>query len=225
VNDAHAQFRRGIQMALQGSFQEVAAQLTMEDAEMHATVGQCAAARSEAMAGFGLSHDNITLERASRALALCGGAGEALNLTSELAKRFPEATLTVRVALPVTGAALAMQRGEPSEALKLLEPVKAYDHAPSAEFWPSYIRGQAYLALKDGAAAGVQFQNILDHRGEVPASVLYPLAHLGLARAAALTSDTGRARYAYDSFLVLWRAGDSNLQPLLEARNERSRLR
>jgi len=225
VNEPHAQFRRGIQMSLQGNFQEVAAQFTMEDAEMHATVGQCAAARSEAMVGFGLSRDNITLERASRALALCGGAGDALSLSSELAKRFPEATLTVRVALPVTAAALAMQRGEPSAALKLLEPVKAYDHAPSAEFWPSYIRGQAYLALKDGAAAGVQFQNILDHRGEVPASVLYPLAHLGLARAAALTGDTGRARYAYDSFFALWRAGDAGLQPLIEARNERTGLR
>ena len=34
---AHEQFRRGIQMSLQGNFQEVAAQLTMEDAETHAT--------------------------------------------------------------------------------------------------------------------------------------------------------------------------------------------
>ena len=45
ITAAHEQFRRGIQMSLQGEFQEVAAQLTMEDAETHAIVGQCAEAR------------------------------------------------------------------------------------------------------------------------------------------------------------------------------------
>ena len=33
--------------------------------------------------------------------------------------------------------------------------------------------------MKDGQAAAAEFQSILDHRGEVPASALYPLAHLG----------------------------------------------
>ena len=52
VKAAHEQFRRGIQMSLQGNFNEVAAQLTMEDAEMHATVGQCAEAVREVSAGL-----------------------------------------------------------------------------------------------------------------------------------------------------------------------------
>ena len=107
IKAAHEQFRRGIQMSLQGNFQEVAAQLTMEDAETHAIVGQCAEARSEVAAGLELSRDNVTLERASRVLALCGAEREALSLSSELAKRFPDATLTIRVSLPVTAAALA----------------------------------------------------------------------------------------------------------------------
>ena len=38
---AHDQFRRGMQMSLQGNFRQVAAELTMEDAEIHAIVGQC----------------------------------------------------------------------------------------------------------------------------------------------------------------------------------------
>ena len=225
VTEAHEQFRRGIQMSLQGNFQEVAAGLTMEDAEMHATVGQCTEALSEVSAGAGLSRDNVTLERASRALALCGSGSEASSLSSELSKRFPEATLTVRLAVPVTAAALALTRHEPAKALELLEPVKTYDHAPSGEFWPVYLRGQAYLQAKDGAAAGVQFQSILDHRGEVPASVLYPLAHLGLARAAVLANDTAKARRTYEDFLALWNDADSDLQPLKEARLEYSQLK
>ena len=88
---AHEQFRRGIQMSLQGNFDEVAAGLMMEDAESHAVVGQCAEARSEVPPGLALSRDNLTLERASRVLALCGAAAEASSLSSELAKRFPSA--------------------------------------------------------------------------------------------------------------------------------------
>ena len=225
IMSAHEQFRRGIQMSLQGNFQEVAAQLTMEDAETHATVGQCTEARSEVGAGLGLSRDNLTLERASRALALCGSENEALNLSHELAKQFPNATLTIRVSLPVTAAALAIERGEPSRGLEQLEPVKPYDRTPSSEFWPVYLRGEAYVRMKDGAAAGAEFQSILDRRGEVPASILYPLAHLGLARSAVLVNNPGKARSAYEAFLALWKDADPDLRPLKEARLEYSRLR
>jgi hypothetical protein len=142
-----------------------------------------------------------------------------------VARQFPEATLTVRIQIPVTAAALALMRGEPSRALEILEPVQPYDHAPSAEFWPAYLRGQAYLQLKDGRAAASQFRTIVDHRGEVPASVKYALSHLGLARAAMLEGDTDTARKAYDSFFALWSAADPTLQPLEEARAEYLRLR
>ena len=225
IETAHEQFRRGIQMSLQGNFQEVAAQLTMEDAETHASVGQCAEARSEVSSGLGLSRDNLTLERASRVLALCGSASEAVSLSNELAKQFPDATLTIRVSLPVTAAALAIERGEPARGLERLEPVKPYDRAPSAEFWPVYLRGQAYLQLKNGGAAGAEFQSILDRRGEVPVSVLYPLAYLGLARSALLVNNPEKARSAYDAFLALWKDADPDLRPLKDARLEYSRLR
>ena len=117
-----------------------------------------------------------------------------------------------------------MGRGEPARALALLEPVRPYDHATFAEFWPAYLRGQAYLQVKDGRAAAGEFQSIVDHRGEVPVSVLYPLAHLGLARAAALTNDTDKARRSYDAFFTLWKEADSDLQPLKDARVQYSRL-
>ena len=58
----------------------------------------------------------------------------------------------------------------------------------------------------------------------MPASLLYPLAHLGLARAAALANDTEQARKAYKSLFTLWKEADPNLQPLKDARLEHSRL-
>jgi eukaryotic-like serine/threonine-protein kinase len=224
VRDAHEQFRRGIQLSVQGDFAEVAAHLTMEDAETHAIVGQCDQARSEVAPGLALSRDNVTLARASRVLALCGAGGEALSLSSELARRFPEATLTNRLSIPVTAAALALRQGEPARAIELLDPVRQYQRAPSAEFWPAYLRGLAYLKLEDGPSAAAEFQSILAHRGDVPAGILYPLAHLGLARAT-VDTDAGTARTAYDNLLAVWNEADASLQPLKDARLELSRLR
>ena len=148
VKAAHDQFRRGIQMSMQGNFAEVAAVLTMEDAEIHAIAGQCAEARSEVSPGLALSRDNATLERASRVLAVCGAGSEALALSNDLAKRFPDATLTVRVSLPVTAAALAIQRGDPARGLELLEPVRPYDRAPLLGVLAGLPSGQAYLSAE-----------------------------------------------------------------------------
>jgi hypothetical protein len=78
--------------------------------------------------------------------------------------------------------------------------------------------------LKDGRAAESEFQSIVTHRGEVPASVFYPLAHVGLARAAAMNNDTDKARKAYETFLGLWSTADPDLEVLQNARLEYSRL-
>ena len=180
---------------------------------------------SEISAALALSRDNGTLEHASRVLALCGAEREALELSSELARRFPEAVFTNRLAIPLAAAAVALQRGDAERTVDLLQPVRRLDHAPSAEFWPSYLRGQAYLRLKNGQAAAAEFRAIIDHRGEVPMSMLYPLAHLGLGRAAALTHDTATARKAYDQFLTLWKNADTGLRAVTEARSEQSMLR
>ena len=223
VREAHDGFRRGIQSSLQGNYTEVAAQITVDDAETHAIVGQCDEARSEASAGLALSRDNVILEQASRVYALCGAAGDARVLVDELQTRFPDATLSVNMARPVTAAILALARGDAARAVDLLEPARRYEHAPTAKFWPRYVRGQAYLQLKNHRAAAAEFQSILDRRGEVPTSMLYPLSHLGLARA---TRETDRAvsHKAYAAFGELWANADADLRPLVEARAERERL-
>jgi tetratricopeptide (TPR) repeat protein len=225
IRQAHEEFGHGIESARQGNFNEVAAQLTIEDAEVHAIVGQCGQARNEVSAGLALSRDNGTLEHAGRALAICGAEREALELSRELAKQFPEAIFTNRLQIPLTAAAIAIERGDAARAIELLEPVRRFDHAPSAEFWPAYLRGQAYLRLKNGPAAAAEFRNILAHRGEVPASVLYPLSHLGLARASALANDTETARKSYEQFLTVWKTADADLEVVRQARAEQAALR
>ena len=222
--DAHEQFRVGVRLALQGRFTEVAAQLTAEDAENHAIVGECSAARTEVTSGLELSRDNATLEHASRALALCGAEQQAAALTAELARRFPDATLIKHMALPITAAMSALERGQAAHALEVLDTIAPYDRAPSSEFWPPYLRGRAQLQLRDGPAATAAFRAIVDHRGEVPASALYPLAHLGLAQAAMLSGDAEQARHWYEAFLKLWKDADPELAVLKQARIDYARL-
>jgi hypothetical protein len=185
---AHGMFRRGAAAAAARDLPALAGQWIAEDAEAHAMAGQCADARREALEGVRLSRDNYTLERAARSLALCDDAAAALQLSAELARQFPRATMTRHLHRPVIAAIVALRQGNAREALRLLEPVKPYDHAPAAELWPSYIRGQAHLAAEEPALAAAQFQHIRDHRTEAPTSGFHGLAQAVLARPAA----TGR---------------------------------
>ncbi len=164
------------------------------------------------------------------ALALCGEAGRAQSLADKVQRNNPQSTLANAIWLPVIRAAIELQRGNPDQAIELLQATGPYEQA--AMFWPNYLRGQAYLRRsagrqRAGAEAAVEFQKILDHRGWDPASPLYPLAQLGLARAAALApirKDAGGSLQAYEAFLSLWKEADPDLPILVEAKRDYSRI-
>jgi hypothetical protein len=100
--------------------------------------------------------------------------------------------------------------------------------------YPTYIRGEAYLAAGQGAHAAAEFQKILDHSGIVWNCWTGALAHLGVARANALQSRTSqgaaadaarvRALAAYKDFLTLWKDADPDIPNLKEAKAEYARL-
>ena len=79
-----------------------------------------------------------------------------------------------------------------------------------------YLRGAAYLLQRQGGAAALEFQKILDHRGLVGPSLQGALAHLGLARAYLIAGDTLRAKAAYKDFLTLWKDADPDI-PIYKA--------
>ena len=90
--------------------------------------------------------------------------------------------------------------------------------------YPVYVRGQAYLAARNGAAAAGEFQKILDHRGIVLNLPLGALAHLQLGRAYALSGDTAKARSAYQNFFNVWKDADPDIPILKEAKVEYAKL-
>ncbi len=223
LEDAHREFRRSVAATSQAHFTELSGLYGAQDAVSHAVVGQCTEARDEALAAIDRSRDNYTLESAGRALAWCGATADAESLSRELTRRYPEAILTTQIIVPVIAAQIALRAKQPARALALLEPVTRFDHAPAAEFWPAYLRGEAQWQLGRHAEAASAYR-IIDHRGESPDSPLYPLAHLGLARALASAGDRGGAIEAYLAFVAMWSDADPERQPLKDALLEVSRL-
>jgi serine/threonine protein kinase/Flp pilus assembly protein TadD len=208
--------RRSIDLATRSDAKEVAARYAAEGALRAAVFGECTQARAAIAQSLAFERNQVSLTRLTLALALCGEASQAQSLVEELVKRYPKDTLINGLWLPIIRAALELQRHNPTEAIQLLEAARRYEAA--AEFWPQYLRGLAYLGLKSGNEAAVEFQRILDHRGEATLSVLCPLAHLGLARAFALTGDREKSRKEYKHFFALWKDADVDLPILIDAK-------
>jgi DNA-binding winged helix-turn-helix (wHTH) protein/tetratricopeptide (TPR) repeat protein len=210
--------RLAIDLAARGDNQEVAARYATEQALRGAVFRDCRRASADAVKGLALARGRASLPRAALAFALCDQASQAKTLTDEISKRYPEDTLIHQLWLPAIRAALDLHRGDPTRAIEQLQATSRYEAA--AEFWPQYLRGQAYLKLGRGAEAAAEFQKILDRRGYAPLSPLYPLAHLGLARAAALTGAAAQSRKACEAFFAAWKEADVDLPILREARRK-----
>lgn len=165
----------------------------------------------------------MSLTRSGLALALCGEINEVQSLLAELMKEYPAFTQLNGIWLPPARAALELDRGNAAQAVTELEAASRYEAA--GEFWPQYVRGLANLKLGKGSEAALEFQKILNHRGYAPLSPLYPLAHLGLARAATLQSDTAKARRAYEDFFALWKDADNDVPVFIEAKQEHGKLK
>ncbi|HSE30605.1 MAG TPA: protein kinase [Pyrinomonadaceae bacterium] len=215
--------RSAIDMAMRSDAKEIAAQYAVDAALRDAVLGQCSESKAVASESAGLERNILSRRRAALALALCGDSGRAQSVIVEVTKERATDTLINSLWVPGIRAAIEINRNNPSEAIKLLDSARRFE--PAAEFWPQYLRGVAYLRLKSGNEAAAEFQKILDNRGQAPLSVLYPLAHLGLARAAALTGDVSKSRQVYQDFLALWKDADSDLPVLQEARLEYEKVK
>ncbi len=213
--------QRAFALAMKEDAKGTAATYALDRVLLAAALNQPAAVKASAQESLAIERSNWTLPRIALAFALVGVPAQ--SLVDELNKRYPKDTLINGLWLPTINAALELQRGNAQAAVTMLEPAKRYE--PAAEFWPQYVRGLAYLKLNQAPAAAAEFQKIIDRRGESPLSVLWPLAHLGLARAAVLQSDTTKAKQMYDEFFRLWKDADADLPVLIEAKKEYEKLK
>ena len=204
---------------------ENAAQEILAIAHVQAIAGYCQQIGPNITAGLALSRGRFALGSAAAALAYCGQAAQTQPLIEELQKRFPKDTPNNAVLLPGVRASLENSRGNFSQSIQLLEQARRFEPGPISSLWTMYLRGQAYLGMRSGEQAAAEFQKILAHRGVEPSSMFYPLAHLGLGRAATISGDSGKARKAYQDFFTLWKDADQDLPILIQAKKEYEQLK
>jgi serine/threonine protein kinase/Flp pilus assembly protein TadD len=216
------------ELAQARDLKEPVARISVENALHSAIFGICLAAKENAARALAHSlREGATgfpvRPKAALDLALCGDVGQAQSLASEIALKYSQSTLSHAVWLPVIRAAVELRHNNADKAIQLLQAASQYEAI--GEFWPTYLRGQAYVRLKKGTEAAEQFQKILDHRGWNPLSPLYPLAHLGQATASALIGDVAESRKGYQDFFALWKDADPDLPILLQAKRDYQKLR
>ena len=194
--------------------------------------GNADVARQNAAAAVALAPGSHDAEaQAALAYALAGDAAHAQTLADDLAKRFPQDTVVQSVWLPTIHAQIETSHKNPARSIELLQATAPYElgmlsgSAPNSCLYPVYVRAEAYLTAQQGPAAVAEFQKILDHGGLLWNSATGALAHLGLARAYVLQSDTMKARAAYQDFLTRWKDADPDIPILIAAKAEYAKLR
>jgi predicted Zn-dependent protease len=174
-----------------------------------------------------LSQDKDVLSFAAQMLARSGDAKGARTILDKLAKEFPSDVMISNVYSPIAVAMILLGEGKPAQAVTTLEAAVPYELGAGpggSSYSPNYIRGEAFLRIRDGAKAAGEYQKILNHRGVGPTEVLYQLSRLGLGRAYALQNDAAKARSSYQDFFAAWKGADPEVPILKQAKTEYAKL-
>ena len=235
LEEARKMSRRSADLAREAERRETEAFYETDAALREALFGNASTARQRAVAALGLSNSRDVEYGVAFTQAVSGDSSRSRMLTDDLTRRFPEDTKVRFIFTPTLLALLALNHNEPSKAVELLQAAIPYETGilssggseqliGAGNFYPAYVRGEAYLAARQGREAAVEFQKILDHRGIVVSDPIGALAHLQLGRAYALAADKDKARTAYKDFLTLWKDADPDIPILKEAKAEYTRL-
>jgi len=236
--------QRAVDSAIRADSKETGAIWQANAALQQAAYGNAADARQSAAEALKLAPTSQGVEsETALAFAMAGDTARAELLVQDLGKRFPLDTQMQSLWLPAIQAQLALNRKSPALAADHLQhtlPPIEYGQIGSVAnlscLYPTYVRGEAYLAPGQGtaASAAAEFQKIIDHSGIVWNCRTGALAHLGVARANALQAKTSRgvdadaararALLAYKDFLALWKDADPDIPILKQAKTEYAKL-
>jgi len=219
--------RRASDAAVRADSKETAGLWEANAALREAEFGNAAVAKQRADAALTRSAGRDVKVLAAMTMARAGETARAKAMVEQLEKSEATNTLLKLYWLPTIHAAIDLNTGNASQAVIDLEAAAPYDLGgppPIGSLYPVYVRGQAYLAAHNGAAAAAEFQKILDHRGIVQNLPLGALAHLQLGRAYAMSGDTAKAKAAYQDFFNVWKEADPDIPILKEAKAEFAKL-
>ncbi len=223
--------KRAVDSAIRADNRENGAIFQAIAAQREAAYGNATEARQTAAKALKLATASLGAEsEAALAFAIAGDTPRAESLAQDLGGRFPLDTQMQSLWLPAIKAQLALDKKNPAFALNVPQAASPMELGQIGFviniscLYPVYVRGESYLAARQGSAAAAEFQKILDHSGIVWNCWTGALAHLGLARAKAIQGDTVKAKTAYRDFLTLWKDADPDIPILKQAKAEYAKL-
>jgi predicted Ser/Thr protein kinase len=241
VSEARELNKKAVDSAIRQDNKENGAIYLANAALQQAAYGSMQEARQSAAAALKLAPASAgATAEAALALAMAGDTAHAELLAQDLNKRYPFDTQMQKLWLPAIRAQLALIRKNPADAVNALQLDSPLEFGllqfvnNISCLYPTYIKGQAYLAAGQGRSAAGEFQKIIDHSGAVWNCWTGALAHLGVARANALEARTlegadadaarVRALAAYKTFLELWKNAELGIPLYKEAKAEHARM-
>ena len=224
--------KRAVDSAARADNTENAALWQADDALQETAYGYTEEARQTAARALKLAPTSQGVEtEVALAFAMAGDTRRAESLAEDLGRRFPLDTQMQLLWLPSIKAKLELDRKKPDSALNTLQPVFPIELGNVITtpvgiscLYPVYVRGEAYLAARQGNAAAAEFQKILDHSGIVWNCWTGALAHLQIGRAYAMQGDTAKGKAAYQDFLTLWKDADPDIPIFIAAKSEYAKL-
>jgi len=187
-----------------------------------ASLGDCRQIPQRVTAALAVARTRWSLGNGASALAACGDPARAQPLVEEMARLSAGNIVFQSTGEAEVRAQIEIARGKAARAVELLEPGRQYERGRP---WLIFARAQAFLKMKQGAEAAAEFQKVLDRRGSAWLETVFPLAHLGMARAAVLTGDTTKAKKFYQDFFALWKDADPDIPLLITAKSEYAKLK
>ncbi len=217
-------FRDAIAQARQDHLDESADEMVLDHAAIQIEFGMPEAARATLKQVVSADTDPVYL-MTLQALTGETAPGESY-LAHEgggVAERHtkPPGTLSTYLKLPRLRASIALSRNKPMEALKALELAAPYE---LEAYEVLSLHGNAALQAHRPELAATQFERLLANQG-IGYGPLYPMAHLGLARAYAAEGKIAASREEYQSLLAAWSNADPDLPVLQRAKSESEHLR
>jgi serine/threonine protein kinase len=221
--------RRAVDSAIRADSKETAALWQANAALREAEFGNPMEAKKGTAAALALAPGRDVKVEAALILARVGDSAGAKAMVQELEKSNPSNTVLKLYWAPTLKAAMELNGGSAAQALVFLEaaaPCELGEPPPMTQgtLYPVYLRGEAYLQEHKGSEAAAEFQKMLNHRGILGNFFTGALAHIGLARAYAMTGDTAKSRSAYQDFFSLWKDADPDIPILKEAKAEYAKL-
>jgi DNA-binding winged helix-turn-helix (wHTH) protein/predicted Zn-dependent protease len=231
IREAENVSRHAARLAEQENQKERAALYLAAIASREALLENEEAATQAAESALKTSTDRDVEYGAAFAFAVSRNQSKASALLSDLERRYPQDTFVKFSYAPTIRAVLALNAGDSAKAIEELQNSPQYDLAIEGtwagffgEMYPSYVRGQAYLAAHRGVEAAAQFENILAHRGLVGSDFVSAMARLQLARSLVAAGDASKAKSIYESFFALWKDGDPENRTLRLTQKEYTSL-